>query len=62
MPFRAGTVLFAHFEGIENMNFRVLHIDLVRQRRDKVGAKLIFAALLRYIGVCAARTSCKNAS
>lgn len=47
MPFIADTVLFAHFECIENMDFSARHIDFVRQRRDKVGVKLILQ--LRFV-------------
>lgn len=46
----AGAVLFAHLERVEDMNFRPRHVELVGQRRDKIGIELIFAALLRQIG------------
>ena len=54
VPLVPGTVLFSHFQGMEDMNFRAGHVDPVRQRRDQVGIELVFAAALRNVRTCAA--------
>ena len=49
MPQVAEAILFAHFQGVKNMNFRAGHIDLIRQRCNEIGVKLVFAAFHGHI-------------
>ena len=49
MPQVAEAILFAHFQGVKNMNFRTGHIDLIRQRCNEIGVKLVFAAFHGHI-------------
>lgn len=45
-----GTVFFAHFQGVEDMDLGAGHMDIIRQRGDKIGIELILSALHGYIG------------
>ena len=54
VPLVPGMVLFSHFQGMEDMNFRAGHVDGVRQRGDEIGIDLVFAAFFRNIRSCAA--------
>lgn len=36
-----GTVFFAHFQGIEDMDLGAGHMDIIRQRGDKIGIELV---------------------
>ena len=44
------TVFCAHFQGVKDMDLGAGYIDLIRQRGDKIGIELIFAALHGHIG------------
>ena len=50
-----GTIFFAHFQRIENMYLRAGNSDLIRQRRNHIRIKLIFAALHSDIRTSAAQ-------
>ena len=49
MPLIPGTVFFAHFQGVEDMDLGAGHMDIIRQRGDKIGIELVFAALHGHI-------------
>ena len=36
-----GTVFFAHLQGVKDMDLGTGHMDLIRQRSDKIGIELI---------------------
>ena len=44
-----GTIFCAHFQGVKNMDFGTGHMDLIRQRGNKIGVELIFTALHGHI-------------
>ena len=44
-----GTIFCAHFQGVKNMDLGTGHMDLIRQRSDKIGIELIFTALHGHI-------------
>ena len=50
-----GTVFCAHLQGVEDMDLGTGHMDLIRQRGDKIGIELIFAALHGHIGTSLAK-------
>lgn len=37
-----GTIFCAHFQGVKNMDFGTGHMDLIRQRGNKIGVELIY--------------------
>ena len=39
-----GTIFCAHFQGVKNMDLGTGHMDLIRQRGNKIGVELVFAA------------------
>lgn len=41
MPLIAGAIFFAHFQGVEDMDLGAGHMDIIRQRGDKIGIKLV---------------------
>ena len=41
-----GTIFCAHFQGVKNMDFGTGHMDLIRQRGDKIGIELVFTACM----------------
>ena len=45
-----GAVFCAHFQRVENMDLGAGHMDLIRQRSNKIGVELVFAALHGHIG------------
>lgn len=36
-----GTIFCAHFQGVEDMDLGAGHMDLIRQRGDKIGIELV---------------------
>ena len=52
VPLVADPVFFLHFQGVENVDLRPGHINLVRQRRHEIGIELVLAALPQGAKLC----------
>ena len=50
MPLIPGTIFFAHLQSVEDMDLGAGHMDFIRQRGNKIGVELVFAALHGHIG------------